>query len=329
MKSLTIRSAAGATGFLILVAIAAVLLWQGKSRVPVIAVVPETTAQEIWESEHTGAAQAARQLGWNVYWNAPVREDDFQRQIRIVEQSVARRVDGLVLAPDHAIALISPVRSAVAHHIPTVIVASPLGIAPDDGLRYVLNDEAAMGRLGAERAARLMKDGDTAVVIGINPGLLASVQRADAFEKILRRLRPGVKIEERSIRSASAAEAEETAEEAIHSDPHLRVILALNVYQSRSAFGAMQATGKVGSIALIACDQDLDLLFHLRSGGIDTVLAQDTRTMGSLAIETIDAMRKHRPTAAQQMVEPVLITRENVDTDRVQQVLNMDWRAGG
>lgn len=308
--------------------IASSLLWRDRNRVPVIAVVPETTAQEIWESEHTGAAQAARQFGWSVYWNAPVREDDFQRQIRIVEQSVARHVDGLVLAPDHAIALISPVRIAVAHHIPTVVVASPLGIAPGEGLRYVLNDEAVMGKLAAQRAARLLQDGDTVVVIGINPGLLASVGRAEAFEQTLRALRPGVKIEERSIRSASAAEAEETAEEAIRSNPRLRVIVALNVYQSRSAFGALQATGQLSKIALIACDQDLDLLHHLRSGGIDAVLAQDTRTMGAIAIQTIHAMQHGQPTQAQQMVEPLLITRENVDSDRVQQVLNMDWTAG-
>lgn len=107
-----------------------------------IAVIPQTTAQEIWESEHAGAARAASESGWSIYWNGPSREDDFTRQIQIVNQEIERRVDGLVLAPDHAVALISPVRNALAHNIPCVVVSSPLGISPGGMLSYVLNDEA-------------------------------------------------------------------------------------------------------------------------------------------------------------------------------------------
>jgi len=312
----------------VMLSIAAVALWWRQKSAVVIAVLPVTTAQEIWESEHLGAAQAARARGWSVYWNAPVREDDYQRQIQLVEQSVRRGVGGLVLSPNHAVALISPVRNAVAHHIPTVIVGSPLGIAPGSDLHYVLNDEVAMGRMGAERAARLVKDGDTVLVLGINQGMIASIRRADAFEARLRELRPGVMVEERSTRSASAAEAEETAEAAIRADAHLRVIFALNVYQSRSALGAMQAAHRASGIALIACDQDLDLLFHLREGLIDTVLAENTRHMGKMAIETIDALRKGSNVAAEQVVAPVMITRENVNEEQVQYLLDVDWRAG-
>ncbi|MDR3737076.1 MAG: substrate-binding domain-containing protein [Acidobacteriaceae bacterium] len=308
--------------------VAAGSLWIGQHAVPVIAVVPETTAQEIWESEHVGVEQVARQLAWKVYWNAPVREDDFQRQIRLVEQSTVRKVDGLILAPDHAVALISPVRNAVAHHIPTVIVASPLAIAPGNGLSYVLNDESAMGRIGAQRAARFFKDGDTAVVLGVNPGLIASVERAEAFESTLRALRPGIQIQERSIRSDSPAEAEEDAEDAIRSQPHLRVIFALNVYQSRAALAMLNAHGLLHKVEVIACDQDLDIVFHLRSGAIDTLLAQDTRSMGAIAMHAIEAMRKGEHVEPRQMVQPVMITRDNVDSEAVQTALSVDWRAG-
>lgn len=306
----------------------AVLVWRAHERTTVIAVVPETTAQEIWESEHAGAEHEARTRGWSIYWNAPSREDDFPRQIQIVEQSIARKVDGLVLAPDHAIALISPVRTALAHHIPTVIVGSPLGIAPGDGLRYVLNDDRAMGTMAAQRASRLLADDESVVVLGVNASLIASVERANAFETELHRARPKIGIQEHPIGAASYAEAEETTENAIRADQRLHVIFALNVNQARAAFAALQATGQVGRIALIVCDQDLDLLHHLRTGGIDTILAQNTRQMGAQAIAAIDALRNNREVPLRQIVEPVLVTPENVDTDAIQQVLNMDWRAG-
>ena len=66
---------------------------------PVVAVVPETTAREVWESEHAGAERAAHALGWSIYWNGPSREDDVARQIQIVNSAIARHVTGLILSP--------------------------------------------------------------------------------------------------------------------------------------------------------------------------------------------------------------------------------------
>src|ERR1700759_3838600 len=88
----------------------------------VIAVIPPTTAQEVWESAHTEASRVATSWGWDTFWNGPSREDDLLRQIQIMDKEVERRAAGIILAPDHAVALISPVRAAVAKNIPVVIL---------------------------------------------------------------------------------------------------------------------------------------------------------------------------------------------------------------
>lgn len=38
-----------------------------------IAVIPGTTATELWEAAHGGAAAAGRKTGFRIYWNAPTR----------------------------------------------------------------------------------------------------------------------------------------------------------------------------------------------------------------------------------------------------------------
>jgi ribose transport system substrate-binding protein len=160
-----------------------VVAYRRASRPKVIAVVPETTAQEIWESEHAGAAHAAHAFGWEVYWNGPSREDDFPLQARIVRRAIARNIAGLVLSPDHDVVLISAVQEALDKGIPTVIVGSPLGISPGNRLTFVVNDDAATGRLAAERAAKSLKPGDAVAILGLNPNLLSSIARANAFEQ--------------------------------------------------------------------------------------------------------------------------------------------------
>lgn len=294
---------------------------------PMIAVIPETTAQELWESEHAGASRAARVLGWDVYWNGPSREDDLPRQIDLVNNAVARGVDGLVLAPTHAVALISPVRSALAHGIPVVIVSSPLATLSNAEVMSVLNDDEAAGRMAADRAAGYLSHTGTLAVLGVNPNLLGSIRIANALESSLRDRFAGVNLIEKKSTSFSFTEAEETVEETIRAFPRLNVIVALNVTQIRAAYIAVLRMNALGRIKVIGCDQDMDLVFHLRTGEIDALVGQNTMAMGSEAIELIHRQRMGVRGETNLVVKPFLVTRENVDSQAVQDLLDMNWSA--
>ena len=117
---------------------------------PIIAVIPETTAQEAWESAHSEASRIAATWNWDTFWNGPSREDDLQRQIQIVDEEVDRGAAGIILAPDHAVALISPVRAAVAKNIPVAIIDNPLAAFPKEDVLFVLNDHVAHGAHGCQ-----------------------------------------------------------------------------------------------------------------------------------------------------------------------------------
>lgn len=77
-----------------------------------IAVVPKGTTHEFWKSVHAGAEAAARDLGVEVIWKGPIREDDRAEQVQIVENFVVRGVDGIVLMPMDRKALVTPAEEA-------------------------------------------------------------------------------------------------------------------------------------------------------------------------------------------------------------------------
>src|SRR4051812_36049309 len=82
-----------------------------------IAVIPKGTTHEFWKSINAGAIKAERELnaeGLNVkvIWKGPLREDDRDQQIQVVENFMTRRVSGIVLAPLDSQALVKPVASA-------------------------------------------------------------------------------------------------------------------------------------------------------------------------------------------------------------------------
>ena len=118
-----------------------------------------------------GAQMAAKELGERIYWNASTREDDIDGQIALVDRMRLGQYRGLVLAPDHAQALITPVRRALASGLPIVIVGSPLPIPASSDLSCVLNDEQLGGRFAAQRALALMHGHGGVALIGIDPDI--------------------------------------------------------------------------------------------------------------------------------------------------------------
>ena len=82
----------------------------------------------------------------------------------------------------------------------------------------------------------------------------------------------------------------------------------------------------VGTVRLIGFDQDL--LPPIRTGGLDSVVAQDTYEIGRLAIGQIDAKLHGAQVADKLIVPPKLLTRENIDSAEMHDFLTAHWWAG-
>src|ERR1051325_10482345 len=69
-----------------------------------IAVVPKGTTHPFWKSVNAGAMKAAADfkaqgVDVDLIWKGPLREDDREQQIQVVEGFVSQGVNGIVLAP--------------------------------------------------------------------------------------------------------------------------------------------------------------------------------------------------------------------------------------
>ena len=72
-----------------------------------IMVIPKGTTHEFWKTIHAGAKKAADELGnVELIWQGPQKEDDRVQQIQLVQNAIAAKVDGIVLAPLDSRALV-------------------------------------------------------------------------------------------------------------------------------------------------------------------------------------------------------------------------------
>ena len=145
-----------------------------------IMVIPKGTTHEFWQSIHAGALKAAEEHGdVEVIWQGPLKEDERGEQIKLVQDAVAVGLDGIVLAPLDAKALVEPVEQAIAKGIPVVIIDS--GLESTKVVSTVSTDNYHGGVLGAQRLGKLLNGEGRIILLRYAEGSESTVQREKGF----------------------------------------------------------------------------------------------------------------------------------------------------
>jgi ribose transport system substrate-binding protein len=296
----------------------------GCNRAPLtVAVIPRTCGTALWEPEHAGVAAVARSVGLNLYWNAPMRDDDTQTQISLIEKSIDRGMAGIIVSPIQTLPLRTPIRRVLARDVPVVVIDTELGIPTGPKLGYVRNNEQAGGRIAARRIGAILRGKGKIAIVGIGPELESNTVRERSFETTLSREFPGIRVVARRLGLASVPQEQHNAEELLAGSEPLDAIVALSLASTRGTYYALVEFAKVHTIKLVGFDQDL--IPPIRDGGIDSVVVQNTFEMGRIAMELMNREIKGTAGIAEVNVEPVLMTRENVDSTEIRQILNLSW----
>jgi ribose transport system substrate-binding protein len=294
-----------------------------KSARPVIAVIPRTCGTALWEPEHAGAAEVARSSGLDIYWNAPMRDDDTQTQISLIEKAQARGYAGIIVSPIETLPMRTPIRRALARGTSVVVVGTELGIPAGDKLAYVLSDEEAGGRMAAQRIGNILHGEGSIAILGIDPRLMSNITRERSFETALASGFPRIRVAVRRFGLSSVPQEQQAAEELLSKGEKIDAIVALSLASTRGAYYALVEFGKDNSIKLVGFDQDL--LPPVRTGGIDSVVVQNTYEMGQLAMGLMENELHGAAGRSELLVTPVLMTRDNIDSPEIRRILNLAW----
>jgi len=274
----------------------------------------------MWEPEHGGVLAAALRSGAQVYWNAPTREDDIQGQIALVERVADGGYQGLVLAPDHALALITPVRRAISRGVSTVIIGSPLAIPASGQLSYILNDEETGGRLAAQRIGAILHGQGSIAVLGIDPDISGIMGRAHSLEQFLTEHYPNIRIKANQPGSFNMLHEQQMADETLNAHPDLDAIVALTSTSAHGVLTAIRSNPKIHARVIMFDPDSLDY------PSVDSFILQNTREMGAEAVRLILAHLQGRAMPAVTQFEPTLVTRENAHSPEIQKLISMDWQ---
>src|SRR6476646_5120407 len=160
-----------------------------------IAVVPKGTTHPFWKSVNAGATKAAadyksRGVDVDLIWKGPLREDDREQQVQVVEGFISQGVNGIVLAPLDSKALIRPVEEAKKAGIPTVIIDS--GLETDQITSFAATDNRKGGNMAAERLGELLGGKGKVVMLRYLEGSASTTDREEGFIDVMRSKYPNI-----------------------------------------------------------------------------------------------------------------------------------------
>lgn len=289
-----------------------------------IAVIPKGTTHVFWKSVEAGARAAGRELGVEIVWKGPLKENDRAQQIAIVEQFVTEGVAGIVLAPLDGTALQRPVAMAMEKKIPVVIFDSALKGEPGkDFVSLVATDNRKGGSMGGEKLGALLGGKGKVSLLRYQVGSASTDEREAGFIEAIGK-QAGLKIlVDNRYAGATMGEAKTAAMNIIDKLRESDGVFAPNESSTFGMLLALRQNNLAGKIKFVGFDTSPVLLDALRKGDINALVAQDPQKMGYLGVKTLVAHLRGQEVEPRVDTGVALVTQDNIDTPAIQKVIQL------
>jgi ribose transport system substrate-binding protein len=296
---------------------------ESRSKTLRLAVIPMGTTHEFWKAIHAGAKKAADELGVEIIWKGPLKEDDRNEQIQIVETMMDSGVDALILTPLDDRALMPPVAEARARGIPTVIFNTAL--KGDDFIAYVSTDNWKGGVLAAERIGTLMGGKGKLILIRIIEGVEGNRKREEGFLQTIRSRFPGISIlSDNQYAGITTETAYQTTENLLARFHDVEAIFTPNESTTFGCLRALQDHGLAGKVIHVGFDSSKKLIEALEKNELMGLVLQDPVRMGYDSVRTAVAHLRGEPYETRIDTGVFLATPENMNQPEIRRLLIPD-----
>lgn len=290
-----------------------------------ITVIPKDTSHEYWKTIHAGANKAQQEfsamgVAIEINWIGPLRGDDRDAQIQVVENAISRKVDAIVLIPQDARALAAPAEQAIRSRIPIVVIDSPLNSS--NITSYISTDNYEGGVVAANALAKELNYTGNVILFRYVSGSGSTGQREEGFLATIEAKHPGIKvISSDQYTGASRDSALTVCQNVINRfGSEVNGVFAPCEPITIAVLSVLRDLGK-DQVKVIGFDSSETIVAELRTGKLHGMLVQDPLRMGYLGVKAaVDALQG-RPVARQIDTGVRFVTRADLDIPEIRDLL--------
>ena len=292
-----------------------------------IAVIPKGTTHEFWKSINAGAVKAERELTEHgtkveVIWKGPLREDDRDQQIQVVENFMARRVSAIVLAPLDSQALVKPVHNAILAKVPVVIMDSDL--KSDKYVSFVATDNYKGGQLAGEQMGKLLGGKGNVILLRYAVGSASTEARENGFLDVLKAKYPDIKLVSSDQHAGATREtAYQTSQNILNRfGREVNGVFCPCEPPTIAMTKALRDLGLAGGkVKMIGFDAGSQSVLDMKNGDVQALVVQNPMLMGYLGVMT--AVKYLRGEKVEKRIDTgvALVTPENMEQPEIKELL--------
>jgi ribose transport system substrate-binding protein len=300
---------------------------QGGKKKLTIAVIPKGTTHEFWKSIQAGSIKAARELSAQgqqveVIWKGPLREDDREQQIQVVEGFISQGVDGIVLAPLDNRALVRPVEEAKSAGVPCVIIDSALD--SNSITSFVATDNRKGGQLAADRLGQLLNGKGKVLLLRYQEGSASTQDREDGFISELKTKYPNIELVSSDQYAGATRDTAKRASENLLNrfGDDVQGIFTPNESSTAGMLLALQDINKAGKITFVGFDASDAFIEAMRKNQLHGIVLQNPLNMGYLGVRTMVESLQGKSVEKRIDTGVTIVTPDNLDAPEVQSLLH-------
>jgi ribose transport system substrate-binding protein len=261
----------------------------------VIAVIPKV-AVPFFDDCNKGAAEAAKADGVQYQWVVP-QNTQGSTQVKIIEDLMAKKVDGIAISVNEPRSVEAVIKKAVASGIKVLTFDSDS--AKSGRSMYIGTDNGSAGEtMGTSMAKALDGKGEVAIVTG-QLGAANLNERIAGIKKALAAY-PDIKIVATEGTEDDLAKAVSVDEALLRGHPNLKGIFGVSQVGGPSVAKVMATKefgSKKGAVKVFAFDDLPDTIKGVKEGYIQGIMVQRPVTMGKLAVDNLVAQIDGKETA--------------------------------
>lgn len=293
-----------------------------QDRSKTIVFIPKSTDVTYWLFLRKGAADKAKELGYEIDYQGVATEADIAGQVNLVNNIAATKPAGILLAATDAKALQAPVENAIKAGVPVIMVDSGI---EDPSIPYanITTDNFDGGYKAGMLLAEMIGKKGKVSNIGITAGSQTGRERSDGFIEAMKNF-PDIQVLPVQWTNAEAATAMNIATDQLNANPDIVGFYSAAAPMAVGIAQALKAKGLDKKIKLITFDPSPEVLPLFEEGTIHAILAQDPYQMGYRGVEMLDRVIKGGTISPEEkniQIPVVIITPENYNKPEIQKLL--------
>ncbi len=310
-------------GSLFVLAVIGLLRRGASTEVRRISIIPRENSSVYWEKFRLGAMKACEEEGLEMVWNGPEIESDGRAQIQAVEQALAERVSGIVLAPSDSKVIAGAIKRICDEEIPCVIVDSD--IATDQYPSLLTINRKKGGELAAKRFGEILNGSGKVIVVRWTANSPSTNVRTAAFKETMARDFPDIEVVDSNYcDSPTVDKAKIAAENMLAGHADASGIFACNATTAAGVLQALRNPENVGrNIRMVGFDAWPLLVAALENHEIDSLIVLDPHKLGYEAVKAIATILSGGKVPKEVDPGVELVTPERLAERKIKTLLNL------